>query len=73
MATEKVAPTSAPTGSETVTVELTLVERLYVKRSLELLAASLRRSRKNEVDGSEIWHLRGREIDAVSRVQGKVA
>lgn len=47
-------------------VELNLVDRLYVRRALELLQKSLQRSKANEVAGSEIWHIREKEIDGLS-------
>lgn len=73
MATASRDLTVPPSGDAETTITVSLVERLYVKRAMGMLAASLARSRKNEVDGSEIWHLRGREIDTVNKILGKVS
>lgn len=44
------------------TVELTLIQRLWVQKALELQVASLKRSLAKEPMGSEIYKLRSKEI-----------
>ncbi|AXH76101.1 MAG: hypothetical protein [Microviridae sp.] len=44
------------------TVELTLMQRLWVQKALELQVASLKRSLTKEPVGSEIHRLRSKEI-----------
>lgn len=52
-------------------VELTTMERAWIKKALELQRTALLRSRMKEVPGSEIWTLRGREVEALTGVIGR--
>lgn len=45
--------------------EFSVLERQYLARALDLYKASLVRSRSKEMAGSDIWTLRGKEIEAV--------
>lgn len=49
-----------------VTIELDVIERSWVSVSLQAKREQLVRSRNKEVTGSEIWSLRGREIEAIN-------
>lgn len=53
-------------------LELTLVERLYVQRAIAGLLASLERSRAKELPGTEIYDLRGRELEAVTAISRRL-
>lgn len=46
-------------------LEMSLVEKLYVQKALQMLKQSLKRSVANEVPGSEISALRGKEIQSL--------
>lgn len=52
-------------------VPVTVLERLHVKRAIELYIKSLERSRNNELPGSDIWRLRGADIDVNKVLLGK--
>lgn len=49
--------------SNIMSVELTPVERMWIVRCLASQRQMLSRARQKEMPGSDIWHLRGREID----------
>lgn len=46
--------------------DLTALERQWILQSLRTQFSVLNRSRAKEITGSEIWSLRGREMDAVN-------
>lgn len=51
--------------------ELSVVERAYVKRALDVLKGTLIRSRSKEMVGSDIFALRTKEIDTISGIMEK--
>lgn len=53
--------------------DLTLIEVLWLRKSLDMTRVSLMRSRDKEIVGSEIYLLRGREVDAVMALSQKLA
>lgn len=55
------------------TVSVSILERLHCKRAIELYIKSLERSRNNELPGSDIWRLRGADIDVNKVLVGKFA
>lgn len=52
-------------------VELTNLETQWVRKSLDLQIASLKRSLAKEMQGSDIYALRQREISDLSVIQAK--
>lgn len=50
----------------TTTVEVSVLERNWIKKALALQSKSLERSLANEMQGSEIFELRRKEIEAVA-------
>lgn len=47
------------------------MDRGWIKKALESQRAMLIRSRTKEMTGSEVWHLRGREIEQLNLLIGK--
>lgn len=62
----------ASISEETKLVEFNHLERLYVSRALASYRASLVRSRNKEMVGSEVWRIRGNEIDRVADIVRKL-
>lgn len=56
-----------------VKLELSVLERQYVKRSLEVLRTTLVRSRAKELAGSDVYTFRGKEIEALTALIGRVS
>lgn len=56
-----------------VSVELDVVERSWVHVSVLAKREQLLRSRNKELAGSEIWVLRGKEIEALNMLAPKFA
>jgi len=54
-----------------VSVELSSLERQWIVKSISSQRAMLIRSRQKELPGTDIWTLRGREIDALGDVARK--
>lgn len=54
-------------------VEVTLVDRLWIRKALELQRAALVRARAKEMSGSEVWHLRGRELEGLNALLSRFA
>lgn len=50
-------------------VSLSHVERLYVQRAIDLLAASLERAAKKEMPGSEIQRIRTDEVNMLNALK----
>lgn len=46
--------------------DLTAMERMWIVQALKTQFAVLQRSRNKENAGSEIWALRGRELEAIN-------
>lgn len=59
--------------SKKVSFELDAIERSWVHVSLQAKREQLVRSRNKEVTGSEIWVLRGKEIEALNALMPKFA
>lgn len=51
--------------------ELTAMEKQWIKKALETQRNVLQRSRNNEMAGSEIWTLRGKEIETLTALIGR--
>ena len=56
-----------------IVVELEVIERQWIDKSLSVLKASLVRSLSKEMAGSEIYRLRQAEISAIDKLILKVA
>lgn len=54
-------------------VDLTLIDRLWLKKALALQSKSIERSLSNELPGSEVAELRRREIAALHALTVKVS
>lgn len=52
--------------ADTIGFSLTAMERAWVRQALTTQRAALMRSRQKEIAGSEIWSLRGKEIDSLN-------
>lgn len=55
----------ASPGDVAETVSVSLLDRAWIRKSLELQRNSLVRARTKEMVGSEVYVLRGREIEAL--------
>lgn len=51
--------------------DLSVLERGWIKQSLETQKKVLLRSRSKEITGGEIWALRGKEIDVLTIIISK--
>lgn len=49
-----------------LTLKVTTEERLWIRKSLQTQCKVLTRSLDREVQGSEIWHLRSKELSALN-------
>lgn len=58
--------------SKSYSVTVSLLERQWIEKSLDLQLKSLKRSLANEISGSEIYALRNREIEALSSLINNV-
>lgn len=58
-------------SAKKVSFELDAIERSWVHVSLQAKREQLVRSRNKEVTGSEIWVLRGKEIEALNALMPK--
>lgn len=56
---------------EVKSVELTVMERQWIRKALETQRMVLTRSRDREMEGGEVRALRNKEIEAVNRVLDK--
>lgn len=54
-------------------IELSVMDRQWIVKALELQRTSLGRAMKNELPGSEISALRKKEIEQVSSIISKVS
>lgn len=57
--------------SKKVVFEFDGMERGWLLKALELQRAALLRSRGREVAGSDIWTLRGKEIEALTSLRNR--
>lgn len=57
-----------PKPTDTPQVQLSLIDKLWIQRALMQQRDSLQRSRNKEVAGSEIWTLRGKEIESLTQL-----
>lgn len=55
------------------TLAMTLVERLYVQKALQVFYKSLERSRNNEMAASEVYQMRTKELAVVRDLMNRVA
>lgn len=53
------------------TKELLPLEKQWIKKALKDLMATLQRARLKELDGSEIYQLRGKEIEQLQQIFNK--
>ena len=61
------------TSDKVSTLEVTLLEKLWIKKSLETQRAALNRSLNKEIIGSDIYGLRAREIQVLDSIIVKVS
>lgn len=54
-------------------VSLSIMDRLWIKRSLELQRTSLERSKGREMPGSDILTLRDKEIASINSILAKLS
>lgn len=59
------------TENKLLVVELSPLERGWLKQCIGTQAAALRRSRQKEISGGEIWVLRGKELETLAALSGK--
>lgn len=52
-------------------VQLTLVDKLWIKRALEFQLRALSRGRAKEIPGSDIYVLRSKEMDGLVALIGR--
>lgn len=55
-----------------VNIEVSVFERQWLRKAVETQRGALIRSRAKELDGSEIWSLRGREIEALTALLSRL-
>jgi len=53
--------------------EITMTEKQWIHKSLSTQRDSLLRGRQKEMTGSEIWQLRGKEIEILNGLINKFA
>lgn len=59
--------------SDKVQLELTAWDKLWIKKALETQRRVLERARSNEMPGSEIYVWRGKEIEALTTLIGRMS
>lgn len=57
--------------SDVSTVELSKIDRLWIRKCIEFQRVALKRSIAKEVPGSELSELRGREIKMLLDLEGR--